>query len=201
MNNSPIWHPCTQMKDRETFPFPRIRKGKGIYLFDGDGKSYIDAVSSWWVNLFGHSEPRIAEAICRQAQQLEHVIFAGFTHDPAEELVEKLMPLVPAPLSRVFFADNGSAAVESAMKMSHGHWLNAGHPEKSKFVFLSHGYHGETLGALSLCGEDLYREQYGRIMPRNIEVPGPDCYRCPCGLTRESCAAECFAPVEAAEPA
>lgn len=191
-----VWHPCTQMKDTEAHPIIPITRAEGIYLYDAEGNSYLDGISSWWVNLFGHANPRIAEALCRQAKTLEHVIFAGFTHQPAEELAKRLLDMTPPELTRVFYADNGSSAVEVALKMAFGFWKNQGRAEKRKFAYLSNGYHGETLGALSLCGDALYRELYEEIMPHNVEVEGPDCYRCPYGRTREACDTECFAPMQ-----
>lgn len=187
-----IWHPCTQMKDVEKYPLLKIAKGKGIYLYDESGKSYIDAVSSWWVNLFGHSNPRLNEALKNQVEKLEHVIFAGCTHEPAEMLSKKLLELTPPKLSKIFFADNGSSAVESAMKMSYGYRKNMGQGSKNRYAFLDHGYHGETLGALSCCGDELYTSLYGDIMMDNLKIKGPDCFRCPFELNRESCNAECF---------
>jgi adenosylmethionine-8-amino-7-oxononanoate aminotransferase len=192
-----LWHPCTQMKDHEAFPVIRVARGQGIYLFDETGKAYLDAVSSWWVNLFGHANPRIAAAVARQAGILEQVILAGFSHGPAEELAARLADLAPRGLTRVFYADNGSSAVEVALKMAHGFFRNQGRPEKFRFAFLDAGYHGETLGALAVCGEDLYAEQFGAIMPRgNVRVQGPDCFRCPLGLSRETCDAPCFAAMQ-----
>mgnify|MGYP001367408896 CR=1 FL=1 len=197
MHSGTLWHPCTQMKDHEAFPVIRVARGQGIYLFDETGKAYLDAVSSWWVNLFGHANPRIAAAIARQAQVLEQVILAGFSHAPAEELAARLTDLAPAGLTRVFYADNGSSAVEVALKMAHGYFRNQGRPEKFRFAFLDSGYHGETLGALAVCGEDLYSEQFGAIMPQgNVRVQGPDCFRCPLGLCRKSCDAPCFAAMQ-----
>jgi adenosylmethionine---8-amino-7-oxononanoate aminotransferase len=191
-----IWHPCTQMKDHETFPLIRIARGQGIYLYDQAGNSYIDAISSWWVNLFGHANERIIGAICEQGKRLEQVIFAGFTHAPAEDLAAALLGIAPAGLEHVFFADNGSAAVEAALKMSHGYWRNTGSPGRNRFVFLDHGYHGDTLGALAVCGEQLYSEMYGAIMTKQLRVAGPDCFRCPHGRSREECSLECFAGME-----
>jgi adenosylmethionine---8-amino-7-oxononanoate aminotransferase len=186
------------MKDHESFPLIRIERGKGIYLYDCDGNQYIDAISSWWVNLFGHANERIIGAIAKQGAQLEQVIFAGFTHGPAEELAERLLEFAPAGLEHVFFVDNGSAAVEAALKMSHGYFRNSGRPEKRRFVHLDHGYHGETLGALAVCGEGLYRDMYGPLMTQQIEVAGPDCFRCPYGGSRESCSVECFESMDRA---
>ncbi|WP_022850410.1 adenosylmethionine--8-amino-7-oxononanoate transaminase [Limisalsivibrio acetivorans] len=187
-----IWHPCTQMKDVEKHPLLEIERGRGIYLYDKNGKSYIDAVSSWWVNLFGHANPRLNEALSRQAQKLEHVIFAGTTHPAAEELTERLLRITPEGLTKVFFADNGSSAVESAMKMSYGYRFNTGEREKNRFAYITNGYHGETLGALSVCDEELYTTLYGPIMMDNLCVPGPDCTRCPYNKERHTCSAECF---------
>src|SRR5690606_16976352 len=143
-----VWHPCTQMKDHEWLPLIPIRRGAGVWLEDFDGNRYLDAISSWWVNLFGHANPRIAAAISEQAQQLEHVILAGFSHEPVVELSERLAALTPPALTRCFYADNGSSAVEVALKMSFHYWRNCARPRKTKFITLSNSYHGETLGAL-----------------------------------------------------
>ncbi|MCD8569800.1 MAG: adenosylmethionine--8-amino-7-oxononanoate transaminase [Geovibrio sp.] len=193
-----IWHPCTQMKDLETHPLLEIERGEGVYLIDRNGKRYIDAVSSWWVNLFGHCNPRLTNALKKQADRLEHVIFAGATHKPAEEVAEGLLALTPPELNKIFFADNGSSAVESAMKMSYGYRRNTGSHRKNRYAFLTDGYHGETLGCLSVCGETLYTDLYGDIMIDNIKVLGPDCFRCPCGKKRGGCSAECFSFMEKA---
>jgi adenosylmethionine-8-amino-7-oxononanoate aminotransferase len=191
-----IWHPCMQMHDTKEHPIITIERGQGIYLYDAQGKSYIDAISSWWVNLFGHANPRIVRALTEQAQKLEQVIFSGFTHEPAQKLTEALLALLPGELSRLFFVDNGSSAVEAALKMCHGYFRNTGSPEKAKFAFLTHGYHGETLGALSVCGESLYRDAFAPLMVPQIEVAGPDCFRCPYGESRETCDTPCFAAME-----
>ena len=193
-----IWHPCTQMKDHEKHPPVFIDRGQGIYLYDREGRAYIDAISSWWVNLFGHANPRITRAVGEQLSRLSHVIFAGCTHAPAEELAERLLALVPAGLTRVFFADNGSCAVEAALKMSHAFWRNLGRPEKQRFIYLSNGYHGETAGALGVCGDRLYAAPFAPLIVPQIEVAGPECHACPCGQTRETCDAECFAGMQAA---
>ncbi|PLX69432.1 MAG: adenosylmethionine--8-amino-7-oxononanoate transaminase [Denitrovibrio sp.] len=193
-----IWHPCTQMKDHEKYPIIKIDHGKGIYLYDDKGTEYIDAVSSWWVNLFGHNNPRLKDAIKNQLDKLEHVIFAGLTHDPALELTDSILEITPKNITKVFYADIGSAAVESAMKLSFGYRKNNGISSKKRFIYLDHGYHGETLGALSVCGEQLYTELYGDIMMDNVRVQGPDCYKCPYNKTREDCNAECFEHMERA---
>jgi adenosylmethionine-8-amino-7-oxononanoate aminotransferase len=193
-----IWHPCSQMKDYEELPPIVVASGKGVFLYDVEGRSYIDAVSSWWCNLLGHCHPRINAAIKNQLDSLEHVIFSNFSHKPAIELCSTLAPLVPAPLSKFFFTDNGSSAIEAAMKMSFQYHAQTGHPEKKRFMALSDAYHGETVGALSVSGVDLYSKVFQPILLDVIRVEGPDCYRCPCGRERSSCAAECFARVEEA---
>lgn len=193
MQPQTIWRPCTQMKDIETYPLIRIARGEGAELIDEAGNRYIDAISSWWVNLFGHANPRIARAVAEQAGVLEHVIFAGCSHRPGEELAERLVALMPEKLTKVFFADNGSAAVEVAMKMSFGLRKNSGEAGRKRYIYLQNGYHGETLGALSVCGDELYSATFSDIMMDNIQVQSPDCYRCPFGLERNSCHAPCFA--------
>ena len=185
MNNSSLlkrdlavlWHPCTQMKDHETLPLVPIRSGKGIWLKDYDDKKYLDAVSSWWVNLFGHSNPKISNAIKNQVDTLEHVLLAGFSHEPAISLAEKLIDISPPLLRRCFYADNGSSAVEAALKMSYHYWLNTGKKKKTKFITLSNSYHGETLGALAVGDVALYKKTYKPLLMETIVVPSPDCYQ------------------------
>ena len=157
-------------------PLIPIARGEGAWLVDLDGKRYFDAVSSWWTNLFGHANPRIAAAVAEQASRLEHVIFAGFTHEPAVRLAEELLRLAPPGLARVFFADNGSSAIEVALKMSFHFWRNSGRAEKVRFVALEGGYHGETLGALSVTDVPLYRQTYAPLLLQPILVPSPDAY-------------------------
>jgi adenosylmethionine-8-amino-7-oxononanoate aminotransferase len=171
-----VWHPCTQMKDHETEPLLAIRRGKGAWLEDFDGKRYLDAVSSWWVNLFGHANPRINAVLHDQLDRLEHVIFAGCTHEPAVLLSEKLVEMVPRGLRRCFFADNGSAAVEVALKMSFHYWRNRGRTAKTRFITLSNSYHGETLGALAVGNVELYKALYKPLLMDVLTVPSPDCY-------------------------
>jgi adenosylmethionine-8-amino-7-oxononanoate aminotransferase len=173
---SVLWHPCTQMKDHETLPVIPIRSGSGVWLEDFEGNRYLDAISSWWVNLFGHANPRINAALREQLETLEHVLLAGFTHEPVIELSERLVEITPPGLDRCFYADNGSSAVEVALKMSFHAWLNQGKPGKTKFVTLENSYHGETLGALSVGNVELYRETYKPLLLETISVPSPDCY-------------------------
>ena len=171
-----LWHPCTQMKDHEDLPMIPIRRGRGVWLEDFDGHRYLDAISSWWVNLFGHGHPYINAALRDQLDRLEHVILAGFTHPAAIELAERLTTLAPPGLSRCFYADNGSSAVEVALKMSFHYWRNSGQPRKTRFITLSNSYHGETLGALAVGDVALYKEIYAPLLMQPIVVAGPDCY-------------------------
>jgi len=191
-----VWHPCTQEKDHESLPPIPISHGDGVYLVDMDGNRYIDGVSSWWVNLFGHNNPRIIHALETQARKVSHHIFAGFTHEPAVRLSERLAKITPGDLNKVFFTDNGSSAIEAALKMSFQYWQQVGQPGKYKFVSLSDAYHGETVGALSVGGLDLYRKVYRPILLEGHQVAAPDCYRCPYNKTREQCQAECIEPLE-----
>lgn len=167
-----IWHPCTQMKDHEILPLIPIKKGKGIYLYDFDGNRYIDAISSWWVNLFGHSNEKINQKIKEQLDQLEHVIFAGFTHEPIVKLSENLVEITPKGLNRCFYADNGSSAVEVALKMSFHYHKNSG-KLKPFFVSLKNSYHGETIGALSVGDVELYKDTYKEILIKTIQSDVP----------------------------
>ena len=167
-----IWHPCTQMKDHESLPLVPIRSAKGVWLEDFDGNRYIDAISSWWVNLFGHSNGYIAKKLTEQAGTLEHVLLAGFTHEPAVRLAERLCEIVPGNLNRLFFADNGSSAVEVALKMSYHAHLNNGE-ERPLFLSLSNSYHGETIGALSVGDVELYKKTYEPILIRSVQTPVP----------------------------
>lgn len=171
-----LWHPCTQMKDHESVPLIPIQRGEGVWLFDYDGNRYLDAISSWWVNLFGHCNPRINKALKQQLDNLEHVILAGFTHEPVIELSEKLVSITPPGLQHCFYADNGSSAVEVALKMSFHYWLNRGQTQKTKFINLSNSYHGETLGALAVGDVSLYKDTYAPLLLQPITVTSPDCY-------------------------
>jgi adenosylmethionine-8-amino-7-oxononanoate aminotransferase len=171
-----LWHPCTQMKDHETQPLVAIKSGRGAWLEDFEGRRYLDAVSSWWVNLFGHANPRINAAVREQLERLEHVIFAGLTHEPGVRLAEQLVRITPPGLNRCFFADNGSAAVEVALKMSFHYWRNRGQTRKTRFVTLANSYHGETLGALAVGNVDLYKSLYKPLLMDVLTAPSPDCY-------------------------
>ncbi len=177
-----VWHPCTQMKDHESLPPIPIRRGDGVWLEDYDGQRYLDAISSWWVNLFGHGNARIAAAIGRQLQQLEHVLLAGFTHAPVIELSEALLAVAPRGLRRCFYADNGSSAVEIALKMSFHYWRNSGQSDRTRFITLANSYHGETLGALAVGDVGLYKKIYEPLLLRAITAPSPDDFLRPAAM-------------------
>ncbi len=189
-----VWHPCTQMREHpEVLPLVPIVRGEGAWLVGADGRRYLDAVSSWWTNIHGHGEPRVAAAIAEQACSLEHVLLAGFTHPPAIALAEQLLARAPRqdgrePLAKVFYADNGSAAVEVALKMAF-HWFrNRGEPERRKFIALHNGYHGETLGALAVGDIPLYRRIYAPLLAEAIFAPSPDAWDASPGQSAEDCA-------------
>ena len=167
-----IWHPCTQMKDYEFLPLIPIKKAHGVYLEDFEGNKYIDAISSWWVNIFGHTNSYINEKIKEQVDTLEHVILAGFTHEPIVRLTKRLVDLTPEGLEKAFYADNGSSAVEVALKMSFQYHYNKG---KSKPIFLnlSNSYHGETIAALSVGDVELYKETYTPLLLETMTTPVP----------------------------
>jgi len=167
-----VWHPCTQMKHHEQMPLVPIARGDGMWLYDFDGNRYLDAISSWWVNLFGHANPRINGALADQLGRLEHVILAGFTHEPVVQLSERLSALTG--LSHCFYGSDGASAVEIALKMSFHYWKNVGQPEKTGFVSLKNGYHGETLGALSVTDVPLFRDTYAALLGRSTQLPTPD---------------------------
>lgn len=167
-----IWHPCTQMKDHEFLPMIPVKSGKGVYLEDFEGNRYIDAISSWWVNIFGHANDYINTAVKKQLDTLEHVILAGFTHEQVIRLSERLVKLTPEGLTRCFYADNGSSAVEVALKMSYHFHKNQGR-ERPLFVSLNNSYHGETIGALSVGDVELYKETYEPLLIRSIQTPVP----------------------------
>lgn len=171
-----LWHPCTQMKDHESLPLLEIKRGEGVYLYDFQDNKYIDAISSWWVNIFGHCNPYINQKIKQQLDTLEHVIAAGCTHQPIVELSERLVKITPGNLIRCFYADSGSASIEIALKMSFHYWQNIGQSQKCKFMSLANGYHGETLGALSVGNVDLFKKTYHKLLLETITLPTPDCF-------------------------
>ena len=168
-----LWHPCTQMKDHEILPLIPIKKAHGVYLEDFEGNEYIDAISSWWVNMFGHTNKYINDKIKEQLDTLEHVILAGFTHEPVVKLSERLVKLTPEGLDKCFYSDNGSSAVEVALKMSYHAHLNDGDGNKTIFVSLKNSYHGETIGALSVGDVELYKDTYKPLLLQTLQTTVP----------------------------
>lgn len=191
-----VWHPYTQMKDALSFPPILIERARGIKLYDSRGRGYYDAISSWWCNVHGHNHPVIKKALRRQMSLLEHTLFAGFTHRGAIALAEKLVSFAPKRLNKVFFSDDGSTAVEVALKMSLAYWRNSGLKRKTKFVSLEYSYHGDTVGAMSVSGVGLFNEPFAPLFFPSFKAPAPYCYRCPMGKTRNECHIDCLGPLE-----
>jgi len=192
-----VWHPCTQMKHHEALPLVPISRAQGVWLYDFEGRRILDAISSWWVNLLGHGHPRVNAALRAQLESLEHVMLAGLTHEPAVELAERLAELSPRGLGHCSFASDGASAVEIALKMSHQYWRNVGKPEKAGFVALANGYHGETLGALSVTDIPLYRDCYAPLLQGSARVSTPDWRLARPGETPAQYAARCALELEA----
>ncbi len=199
-----IWHPFTQMKDYETIEPLVIVRGEGIYLYDADNNRYMDTISSWWSSLLGHCNPAISKALSNQSLQLDHVHFSGFTHPFAAEVIQNLTQLLPKSLSRFFFSDDGSTAVEVALKMSFQYWNNLGNKCKTKFVMLNNAYHGDTLGAVSVGGVEDYHKLFKPLMFHSYRAIAPDCSLCPhrkSNITGNAhhtgCSLECFGDIEA----
>jgi len=191
-----VWHPCSQMKHYESFPLIPIARGKGVWLYDYDGKRYLDAVSSWWVNLFGHCNPSINTALADQLGKLEHVMLAGFTHEPVVKLSERLVGLAPKGIKHCFYASDGASAIEISLKMSAHYWLNSGKPGKTQFISLENSYHGETLGALSVTGVAMFRDAYRALIRQQSTVPTPDWRKAEEGESAESFALRCADALE-----
>ena len=192
-----VWHPCTQMKHHEALPPLPIRRAEGVWLYDFEGRRILDAISSWWVNLLGHGHPRVKAALHAQLDTLEHAMLAGLTHEPAVELAERLARLAPPGLGHCSFGSDGASAVEIALKMSHQYWRNLGKPRKSRFVAIENGYHGETLGALSVTDIPLYRDCYAPLLRESARVPSPDWRLARPGETPQECASRCALALEA----
>ena len=189
-----VWHPCTQMKQHETYPLIPIQRGDGVWLYDADGRRYLDAVSSWWVNLFGHNNPRIKDAIKLQLDTLEHVMLAGFTHEPVVELSEKLSQLTG--LGHAFYGSDGASATEIALKMSFHYWRNIGKVNKTKFISLQNSYHGETLGALSVTDVAIFKDTYAPLLMQSAQMPSPDFRLAEAGESAEAFALRCAEALE-----
>ncbi len=191
-----VWHPCTQMKQHETYPLVPIVSGKGVWLCDASGERYLDAISSWWVNLFGHSNPYINAAIHDQLEKIEHVMLAGFTHEPVVSLSERLKKIAPGALGHSFYASDGASAIEIALKMSFHYWLLCNQPQKKNFVSLQNAYHGETLGALSVTDVAIFRETYAPLLRQCAYVPTPDWRYAEAGESPEDYALRAAAALE-----
>jgi adenosylmethionine-8-amino-7-oxononanoate aminotransferase len=185
-----LWHPYTQMLTRPD-PIPIVR-GDGIYVYTEDGRRLLDGTSSWWVNIHGHSHPRLTEALAAQARALEHVVFANCTHRPAIELAERLLDVVPPGLTRVFYSDNGSTAVEVALKLARQYWSNRGEASRRTFITLHHAYHGDTVGAMSASEDSIFTRPFASMLFDVTRAHAPYCYRCPVGLERATCHVECL---------
>jgi adenosylmethionine---8-amino-7-oxononanoate aminotransferase len=190
-----VWHPYTQMLTAAP-PLPIVR-AKGVYLYTEDGRRLLDGISSWWVNIHGHSHPKLNEALAAQARELEHVHFAGCTHRPAVELAERLIEVLPLGMARVFYSDNGSTAVEVALKLACQYWRNRGQPERRTFVTLHHAYHGDTVGAMSASEDSLFTRSFAPLLFPVVRAHAPYCYRCPLGLERATCNIACLGDLEA----
>jgi adenosylmethionine-8-amino-7-oxononanoate aminotransferase len=189
-----VWHPYTQMLTAPP-PLPVVR-GEGAYLYMEDGRRVLDGISSWWVNIHGHAHPYLNAALAEQASRLEHVMFAGCTHPSAVELAERLVTVVPSGLTRVFYSDNGSTAVEVALKLACQYWSNLGQPSRRSFIALQHAYHGDTVGAMSASADSLFTRPFASMLFDVHRAHAPYCYRCPLGLERSTCAVECLADLE-----
>jgi adenosylmethionine-8-amino-7-oxononanoate transaminase len=192
-----IWHPFTQMKDWMNEPATVIESGHGVTLRDMDGNEYLDAFSSYWCNIHGHGEPRLARALTNQMGKIAHSTFLGYSNVPAVEFAEELINSAPEGLTRVFYSDDGSTAVEAAIKMSYQYWRQAEPGTKRRrFLALSSAYHGDTVGAMSVGGIALYHDTFRDLLMDVDFAPAPYCYRCPMGLKRDKCALACAKAVE-----
>ncbi len=189
-----VWHPCTQMKQHEHLPLVPMQSGDGVWLKDADGKRYLDAVSSWWVNIFGHNNPCIKDAIKQQLDTLEHVMLAGFTHEPVVELSEILSKLTG--LGHAFYASDGASATEIALKMSFHYWRNTDKPEKKQFISLQNSYHGETLGALGVTDVAIFKDTYAALLTQSAQMPSPDFRFSEDGESSEDFALRCAQSLE-----
>ena len=195
-----VWHPCTQMKHHAaggSLPLIPISHGKGVWLYDMEGRRYLDGISSWWVNLFGHANPRINSALKDQLEKLEHVMLAGFTHQPVIELSERLSALTDGKLGHAFYASDGASATEIALKMSFHYWQNHGHPKKREFLCLEGSYHGETVGALAVTDVALFKDAYAPLVRMSATVPTPDARRAEAGETPADVARRAAAALKA----
>ncbi|OKY76339.1 MAG: adenosylmethionine--8-amino-7-oxononanoate transaminase [Desulfobulbaceae bacterium DB1] len=191
-----LWHPYTQMHDYADRDLLLIDRADGLMLYDDKGRGYYDTISSWWCILHGHNHPTITKKIKRQLDRLDQVLLAGTSHAPAIELAEKLIKITPPELTKVFYSDNGSTACEVALKMSLQYWRHRGRPERNRFVALERGYHGDTIGTMSLGGVPDFHQEFAAILFDSHTVPSPSCYRCPMQQQPADCRLECLDPLE-----
>jgi adenosylmethionine---8-amino-7-oxononanoate aminotransferase len=194
-DHASVWHPFTPMSVWLGDDAPIIERGEGVWLIDTDGNRYIDGVSSLWVNVHGHSHAAIVEAIVDQTRKLQHSTFLGLSHPGAVELATRLVEIAPGSLSRVFYSENGAAAVEVALKMAFSYWRNRGE-QRTRFISVTNGYHGDTIGAVSVGGIERFHETYRPLLFSTTQIPSPYCYRCPLGLTYPSCEIACASALE-----
>jgi adenosylmethionine-8-amino-7-oxononanoate aminotransferase len=184
-----VWHPFTQ---EALDPAPlRISKAEGVYIYTADGRRFLDAISSWWVNLHGHCHPTIMSAIAGQTAKIDHVLLAGFTHDGVEDLSQRLRTILPRELEHIFFSDDGSTAVEVALKLAAQYWRNVGRAKKQSVVALEHAYHGDTAGAMSVSADSLFNDPFRNFRFPVHRVHSAYCYRCPVGKKRATCNIDC----------
>ncbi len=189
-----LWHPYTQM---QTAPAPLpIVSASGVYLHTEDGRRILDGISSWWVNIHGHSHPVLNAALAAQASRLEHVMFAGCTHPPAVDLAERLVARLPSGITRVFYSDNGSTAVEVAVKLAVQYWINRSEPQRRTIVALHQAYHGDTVGAMSVSDDSVFTRAFTPLLFQIERAHAPYCFRCPLGLERRSCRIDCLTDLE-----
>jgi len=191
-----LWHPFTQHRTWATEEFPVIERGEGSYLVDVDGGRYLDGISSVWCNVHGHGKNALDRALGAQLRKMSHATFLGLSHPPGIELAEKLVSIAPPGLSRVFYSDNGSTAVEIALKMAYQYWHQTGHPQKAKFVSLVEGYHGDTIGAMSVGGIEAFHGRFRPLLFQTIKAPTPYAYRCPRKHGVEECGKHCLEEIE-----
>ena len=190
-----LWHPYTQMSS-PIAPLPVVR-GEGVYLYTEDGRRILDGISSWWVNIHGHSHPKLNQALIDQVRDLEHVMFAGCTHRPAVDLAERLITLLPEGLTRVFYSDNGSTAVEVAVKLACQYWENKKQPQRHLILALEHAYHGDTVGSMSVSAKSVFTAAFTPLLFPVVRAHAPYCFRCPLGLERQTCQVDCLHSLEA----
>lgn len=191
-----VWHPYTEMTEFENADFPVIERTKGIYIYDTDGREYIDGIASWWCVNLGHSHPRLVEAIRKQAGKVQHVILGGMTHVKAIELSERLAKITPRGLDHMFYAGDGASAVEAALKIALQYWANVDQHQRKEFICLEDGYHGDTLGAIGVGYVESFHHDFKDVIMKSHRACSPHCAQCPFGKTPDSCSIECFQSME-----